>query len=130
MKNFSIFVLLVLTIFVGSCELVELEQAPTIGEESIVGPTTVPAGESEFLMMFANNGSKTWSATGFTLIGLEGFQDCRLDDKITINSDGTYAYDGGELLCFGGDNDRFKTGTWKKVTGETKIQFDSFLRLR
>ncbi len=117
----------ILILGLGACELVELD-SPTSEDEvvfpTIDGPTTVPSEESALLQLLHNGSEKTWSAMGFTLFGLQGFQSCRLDDVITINSNGTFMYDGGEQLCGAEDNTRRQSGTWRVDAG-SRLMFEA-----
>ena len=122
----TVFFAFIITSF-AACQLVELEE-PGPGEtdseaQLITGPTTVPADEATFLEYLHNgtDGMRTWSAKGFTLFGLRGFQSCRLDDEVSINADGTYTYDGGVELCGTEDNERTKSGTWELGENNTII---------
>lgn len=101
----------------ASCELATLEN-PDAFEASF--PATIEE-VNEFLH---SNQEKTWNAQTFTLAGLEGFQNCRLDDTMILSADGTYRYDGGTILCGAEDSQRTKTGSWKILNGGRRILFD------
>ncbi|MEM9337302.1 MAG: hypothetical protein AAGA66_01130 [Bacteroidota bacterium] len=102
------------------CNIVELEEnspateSDPINDSSIVnlGDNDLPSDAATLAQMLHNNDSKTWAANEFSIEGLSSFLSCRLDDTITLFSDGTYTYDGGESLCGGEDNERNRTGNW------------------
>ena len=97
------------------------------GEEgrAFIEPATLPATVDEFESEFHGGSQKAWRALSFTLAGLEGLQDCRLDDVMLIDAAGTYQYDGGENLCGAEDTEQTRTGTWE-ITGDGRsITFDS-----
>lgn len=113
-----------------SCELATLDEPTAEGEqgeeqeeERVTGPTTRPAA-AEFEQLFHGGSEKVWAGEAFTLAGFNGFQDCRLDDQITINSDGTYLYDGGNTLCGAEDNEQTRNGTWRIINDGENIIFD------
>lgn len=91
---------------------------------------TILDGESDasdaetFKMLIDNGDEKAWSASAFTLAGLNSFQTCRLDDQMVFNSDGTYLYDGGDDLCGDEDNARVKSGTWEIDFENQSVIFD------
>ncbi len=115
---------------ISSCELASLDDPIVEGEEGqeqeedrVTGPSTIPSIE-EFEMLFHGGSEKIWAGEAFTLAGFDGFQDCRLDDVITINADGTYLYDGGGTLCGAEDNEQTRNGTWRIVNEGDNIIFD------
>lgn len=115
-------ILLIASQILSSCELVNLEQLEE--NPDIFEPTTIPESVDAFNVAFHGGSSKSWSSASFTLAGLDGFQDCRLDDTIEIKADGTYSYDGGSILCGAEDNQQVKTGTWKVINDGNNILFD------
>ena len=117
MKKFFLFV--VLSIFAASCEIVS---APGFDSEGGNGgpqppaeipiPTTVPTDSAQFAsFLFADSVlSANWEAIEFTIdlrVFGEVSLDCRLDDVIQLNADGTYSFDGGTLLCEADGTDPF-----------------------
>jgi len=114
--------LVITSLILGSCELATLEQPQD--EPEIFEPTTIPGSIAEFNAAFHGGTSKSWGTASFTLAGLDGFQNCRLDDKIEIKADGTYSYNGGAVLCGAEDNQPVRTGTWKVINEGTSILFD------
>ena len=112
-----------LSVVVISCDLVELEEpGPTA---PVNAPEGIPATEAMLLSDLAGEVSRTWSALTFELEGMEGFQLCRLDDSFTFFADGTYRYDGGEVLCGGADDLQIKTGIWELDFDNLQIVFDA-----
>lgn len=107
---------LFLLMLMSACSIVELENNDPIDGSDIsnvnLGSGDLPTDSEVFGQMLHNNASKVWSGEEFTIEGFSGFLDCRLDDTITLSSDGTYSYDGGTLLCGGDDSSRIKTGNW------------------
>lgn len=106
----------------SACELVDLDSpGPT---ENIPSPVGTPASEAALLTELTDDDNRTWEAVTFELEGLNGFQDCRLDDTFTFFGDGTYRYDGGEVLCGGADDRRIKTGVWEADYDNLNLIFD------
>ena len=102
------------SILMLSCDIVEVtpDQNPngSGGNSSDMinrGSEIIPADSVEFAALLHGNSSRVWSAEQFTLAGLNVFQSCRLDDQIQLINDGTYSYDGGDLLCGAEDNQQF-----------------------
>ncbi|MEP5611521.1 MAG: hypothetical protein ABJP45_04695 [Cyclobacteriaceae bacterium] len=118
MANFLVKSGIFLTILTvaAACSIVDLdnEDLTNPGNNSSqvdLGSGSIPDDEASFLQMLHNNSSKVWTAKEFTIEGFDNFLNCRLDDTITLNSDGTYSYNGGGNLC-GGEDVREKTGNW------------------
>ncbi|MCG8318791.1 MAG: hypothetical protein MI921_04770 [Cytophagales bacterium] len=110
-----------------ACELTTLEESGTEDDDMIIQvfePETIPSSITEFETMFHGDTQITWSAISFTLAGFEGLQNCRLDDTIIVMADGTYQYDGGEVLCGAEDSQRFRSGTWQIINNGNNILFD------
>lgn len=81
------------------------------GNGAVVPEVIGSASDStKFAMLVHGSENIVWDAQTFTLEGLSGFQTCRLDDSMTLNANGQYAYDGGEELCGGDDDQRIKGG--------------------
>lgn len=123
MKTLKTTLLLVLAInLLSACSLVELDQpGPT---EAVDAPEGFPALEADFLAALTGDEGRTWNALTFELEGLEGLQICRLDDTFTFFADGTYRYDGGEVLCGGADDRQIKTGVWELDFANRQFTFD------
>lgn len=118
MKKYSIIYFVSLIMLTSACSIVELDESAdadrdgtTISEVDL-GSATTPDEVSLFAQMLHGNGSKTWVASEFSIEGMTGFLDCRLDDVITLNADGTYEYDGGTNLCGLEDDQRIRNGNW------------------
>ena len=110
---------------ISSCNLTQLDTpADGEGSRSYIEPATLPATVDAFENEFHGGSQKTWRTLSFTLAGLDGLQDCRLDDVMLINADGTYQYDGGETLCRAEDSERIRTGTWEVNDDGRSITFD------
>lgn len=116
------FALLTVLSALSACSLVELESPSP--QESIPSPVGTPASEAAFVSALTNDDNRQWEAVTFELEGLNGFQNCRLDDTFTFFADGTYRYDGGEVLCGGADDQRVKTGIWEIEFDNLRIVFD------
>ena len=80
--------------------------------------------EADLMIALANDETKKWEATGFTMQLIDNFQSCRLDDVLSLNNNGTYNYDGGNVLCGAEDNERLKSGVWELNYQERKLIFD------
>lgn len=78
---------------------------------------------ASFKMLIDNDDTKTWSASAFTFAGQTTFTDCRLDDEMVFNADGTYIYNGGAETC-GGEDRQAQTGTWEIDFNNLSIIFD------
>lgn len=116
-----------LTLFlVSSCSLIELEQ-PVNGElnstGSVVGPNSLPGSTEVTSGMLSGESGKSWKAEAFTIMGFSGMLQCRIDDRIMINSDGTFDFDGGEILCGAEDNMKLREGLWSVGETGTEINF-------
>lgn len=125
MKKYLSYILLNVSLLsFTSCELTTLDGTGGIGRLDIFEPRTIPSSIAEFETMFHGNDQLTWAAVSFTLAGLEGLQDCRLDDTFILNANGTYQYDGGGVLCGAEDTQRTRTGTWQIIDNGNNIIFD------
>ncbi|MEQ9288554.1 MAG: hypothetical protein RIG77_16660 [Cyclobacteriaceae bacterium] len=109
--------------WVQSCGVVSLDEEMP-GQLITINSSEYPGTEAQLMTALTNNSSKNWGTTGFTLQVLRNFQTCRMDDKLSLASDGTYAYDGGDLLCGAEDDQRLKTGTWEMAFEERRLTFD------
>ncbi len=123
MKKIAFFIVI---LSISSCELAELNEPPADSDMQDNNlPTTIPATIEEFEQAFHEGSEKKWETISFQLAGFDGLQACRLDDTMMIKSDGTYEYDGGDLLCMAEDDTRIKTGTWEVINGGRGLLFDA-----
>lgn len=106
-----------------SCQVIELE--PLSNEVNIASltPTSMPSSNVEAASMLHDDSEKIWQAVAFKFLEMEGTLDCRADDKITLNSDGTYIYDGGDLLCGAEDNEKLRSGVWNIDDQGNRVTF-------
>ena len=124
----SVYLIVLLSATSISCDVVDLGNTDSfdeglLTEEGLNGPTTSPDTREEILNLLHNENFKEWEAEGFTLMGFSGLLPCRLDDSMTLMSDGTYQYDGGNSLCGAEDNARIKEGTWELSDDLQSIDF-------
>ena len=128
LKYFAIAGLVALTI--TSCKKDEeddsTDNSTTTGTTGSTGSGPAPSvefptSETAFNTSISNNNSKIWGEADFELAGV-GVQDCRHDDLMTLNSDGTYSYDNGSLTC--GADEATKAGTWEANYSAKTIVFD------
>lgn len=118
----KLFAMLLSVSMLSGCSLVELDSpAPQADVDSPIG---TPTSEAAFMTALTNDDTRQWDAVTFELEGLNGFQNCRLDDIFSFFNDGTYRYDGGEVLCGGADDQRVKTGIWEIDFENLTIVFD------
>jgi len=98
----------------GACDVVSIDSGmlPSESENSIVFEDLYPTSVANAHSVLTGAGSRSWSVSSFTIENISGFQQCRLDDQIVMNTDGSFAYDGGGLLCGAEDSDQLKSGTW------------------
>ncbi|MEM9298700.1 MAG: hypothetical protein AAGA64_09945 [Bacteroidota bacterium] len=126
MKKGNFVLLLFFVFWATSCEITQLNQPDDEEEIDVVeGPTVAPTSTAEFENLFHGGSQRSWKTISFTFMGVGGIQDCRLDDSMTINADGTYEYDGGANLCGAEDSERVRTGTWEVTNDGRNIVFDS-----
>ena len=114
-------------LYTAGCQVIEL--GPELNEaennQTIEGPRNTPTSLEQFQEYLFGTDSKTWQASGFTLAGISGFQNCRLDDRIEIRADGTYEYQSGDQLCGAEDQLRQRSGNWSLLFEERLIQFET-----
>ncbi|NJO01940.1 MAG: hypothetical protein HC880_09830 [Bacteroidia bacterium] len=126
LNSIKLIFLLIIWWMLPACNVVELETPPddtnVNNNSSISGPTTLPSDEAIFLSFLTGPNGKTWEAGQFTLQGLSGFQDCRLDDKMTLNPNGNYIFDGGTISC-GGEDRSAAQDTWQIDFANRRISF-------
>lgn len=83
-----------------------------------------PIDSAEFKSFVDGDGEKIWSTVAFTLANRTTFTECRLDDKMTFNANGTYFYERGES-CGAEDNAQSEiSGTWEVNFEDRTITFD------
>ncbi|WP_420582007.1 lipocalin family protein [Reichenbachiella sp.] len=122
MKNLSI--LLWMGLVLCACSVVEEGQMDA--ENSAINfDGTYPNSAIDVNAYLLGGESRTWTTLEFTIDGVSGFQNCRLDDQIQLNSDKTYDYDGGDMLCGAEDNVKLKSGTWEVDVDNRMLTFDS-----
>ena len=118
--------LITLLFLVSSCDVINLDTPPTDDpvdqNVSVSGPNTLPADQDTFLNYLRGNNGKTWNASQFTLQGMDGFQNCRLDDAMTLGNDGNYQFDGGNVSC-GGEDQGQAQGTWNLDFENSRLSF-------
>ncbi|MEO9967534.1 MAG: lipocalin family protein [Reichenbachiella sp.] len=83
-----------------------------------------PASSIDANTFLLGGSSRIWQTIAFTIEGVNGFQNCRLDDEIELREDGTYYYDGGEMLCGAEDNQKIKQGEWRLDEESRTLIFD------
>ncbi|MEO9805823.1 MAG: lipocalin family protein [Reichenbachiella sp.] len=115
-----------LTVITGCSVVVEegndASESNTITFENVFPNSLIDA--NTYLL---GGGNRTWTTVAFTIEGVNGFQNCRLDDEIRLNEDNTYAYDGGTMLCGAEDNQKIKSGTWEIDAPSRTLTFDKGL---
>lgn len=125
MKKISSFIFTVLAAaWIQSCGVVSLDEQQVLSQSIQINSSEYPGTEADLMIALANDESKKWEATGFTMQLIDNFQSCRLDDVLSLNANGTYNYDGGDVLCGAEDNERLKSGIWKLNYEERKLIFD------
>ncbi len=113
-----------------ACDVVNLDVPPQDPNDQnngpvaspVTGPTNTPSSEADFLNLLVGDSARTWQANQFSLEGISGFQNCRLDDSMTLLPDGTFTYDGGQNNC-GGEDQSSATGTWTLDFDNARIDF-------
>lgn len=82
-----------------------------------------PDNVMEIKAILSGNSSRSWISRKFEL-EVYGSLDCRADDIFTFFNDGTYEYDGGNLLCGDSDNQQIVQGTWEVDLENNQLIFD------
>ncbi len=85
-----------------------------------------PDDQMEIEEILAGTTSRAWVNESFNL-EIYGSLECRSDDIFTFFEDGTFEYDGGQLLCGDSDNSQIVTGTWEVDVDNNQIIFDKGL---
>lgn len=114
--------LLLISICAG-CSVVEVEQS-TEERSDINVDGTFPNSAIDVNEYLLGGSSRTWTTLEFTIDGVEGFQQCRLDDQIVLHEDNTYNYDGGDSLCGAEDDQKLKSGVWAIDVDKRTLTFD------
>lgn len=108
----------------AACSVVEEDRGDSSGTQTISFENIYPESIIDANAYLLGGASRTWSTVAFTIEGISGFQNCRLDDEITLMDDNTYRYDGGTMLCGAEDNQKIKTGSWDFDEGSRTLTFD------
>ncbi|MEQ8361015.1 MAG: hypothetical protein RH860_16100 [Cytophagales bacterium] len=85
-----------------------------------------PDDKMEIEEILAGTSSRAWVSESFNL-EIYGSIECRSDDVFTFFNDGTFEYDGGQMLCGDSDNSQIVTGTWEVDLNNNRIIFDKGL---
>lgn len=109
--------------FVTACSVVEVENMDSEDTE-INFDGTFPNSSIDVDTYLLGGESRIWQTLEFTIDGIDGFQACRLDDQVQLNSDLTYDYDGGSMLCGAEDDTKLKSGTWEVDVDARILTFD------
>lgn len=119
-------ILITLVFLIAACDVINLDTPPTDDpldqNVTVSGPNTLPSSQDTFISYLSGSNGKTWNASQFTLQGMDGFQNCRLDDVMTLESDGSYQFDGGNVSC-GGEDQREAQGTWNLDFENNRLSF-------
>lgn len=109
--------------FVLGCSVV-VEDGSDIEVSNITFENNFPNSVIDVDSYLLGGSTRTWTTVAFTIDGVNGFQNCRLDDQIRLNDDQTYNYDGGGMLCGAEDNQKLKSGSWEVNASFRLITFD------
>lgn len=116
--------LFLLALAISACSVVEVEDVDNENAE-INFDSTFPNSAIDVNAYLLGGESRIWTTLEFTIDGVDGFQNCRLDDQIQLNSDNTYDYDGGDMLCGAEDDQKLKSGTWMVDVDNRTLTFDA-----
>ena len=122
MKLIKKFILVFLG-FACSCSVV-VEESSDLEVSGITFDDSFPNSVIDVNAYLLGGSSRTWTTVGFTIDGVVGFQNCRLDDQIQLHDNQTYDYDGGDMLCQAEDNQKLKSGTWELDASNRRLTFD------
>lgn len=75
------------------------------------------------IVFISGESKKNWETKEFKVSSMSSFQDCRLDDMIEFNKDGTFLYDGGDILCGAEDEKKTVSGSWEILDDNKSIKF-------
>lgn len=114
---------LLLIMVTTSCSVVEVDGMDSEGN-TISFEDNFPASAIDVNTYLVGGATRTWVTVAFTIDGVNGFQNCRLDDQIRLNDDLTYSYDGGTTLCGAEDNQKLKSGNWEVNASNRTLTFD------
>jgi hypothetical protein len=120
-KNYSLMLIALIMVLSGCSKSDDTneQQEPTTTQKT---QYSYPDNESAAQQFLAGSTMKEWQAARFNL-SLVGTQTCRLDDKMTLFANGTYAYDNGGKFC-GGDVNK-QEGSWVLRFEARELVFDS-----
>lgn len=111
-----------------ACNVTELEE-PQIKDSngnivsgSIQGGDIVATDSTLFIQTISTDSSRSWKTLDFTLAGSRRLTNCRLDDIMKFNNDGSYEYSAGGELCGAEDNRRSRNGRWE-IDYSRKLMF-------
>lgn len=110
--------LLIAILFISLVACSDSSDDQATPQQQIIAPET----QDEFDMTLGAGTSKSWNASSFKLAGMD--LDCRLDDTFTFFEDGTFEYNGGDVLCQLEDIQRIRTGTWTSDLDAGVIRFN------
>ncbi len=92
----------------------------TLDEENMVEP---PSDSAQLAQKLHGDVSKTWSTVAFTIEGMDGLLDCRLDDIMVLSADGTYRFNSNGTRC-GMEDAETKAGVWSFDEEALTLTFD------
>lgn len=126
MKKF-IFIITTLLIGVVSCVSEEEFNEILNGENKVNDTDTkfdnIPV-EAINDTLLHNGSDQVWTTSNFLIAGVSTHGACRLDDTMTLKSDGTYSFDGGGTSCGLEDNAGTVTGTWEVSEDKKSLIFN------
>lgn len=109
----------------AACSVVVEETTGDIDESSnITFENVFPNSIIDVNAFLLGGDSRTWTTVAFTIEGVNGFQNCRLDDQVQLNADNTYTYDGGSMLCGAEDDQKIKSGSWQLDADARTLTFN------
>lgn len=122
--NYTLIFLSIISVY--ACNIVSLDESTSTIDnlQSITIVNNFPLNSASLNTILTNQSTKSWTVTGFTIGGSNTFQNCRLGDKIVLNSNGSYSYDGGSQLCGAEDNKKIKSGSWEADFDNRILYFD------
>ena len=111
MKLFYIGIL-ISALTIQACSVVEGDFVEQDNSTDLTFDNVFPTSSIDANNILRGDVTKSWETSAFTIESANGFQTCRLDDQIVLDADGTYAYDGGSVLCGAEDNEKNRSGSW------------------
>lgn len=94
MKLFYIAALMISSITFFSCGVVEGDLTEQENSTDLLFEDVFPTSAIDANTILRGNVVKSWETTAFKIESVNGYQECRLDDKISLDGDGTYSYAG------------------------------------